>query len=274
MALTLCLTVVAFLPSVNKMNPDESMSLYKLRSEEESTMSCLSLKKLVMFMILFNAVVLSNKVLANSICVNNLGILNCGQGAVDTINFMGLININKTKVNKSLDILGKADIKYAMINGMHVRGGANISYSTISGYMDNTGDIYVHNVLVNCPTSVVGNLYGNQVTFNSVVHVVGMVNCYRCTFEDEVTLIGDLNIFNSTLKQTITANSRECMFVNTKINDLVMKRSNDNNQQVVKLDADSVANNITFEGANGKVILTGHSTVKGKVVGAKVIVKP
>lgn len=213
----------------------------------------------------------STNIFANSVCSGLFGIMNCGKGTVSTVDFTGIVNVDGTIVTNAFDVLGNVEMKNANITNMHVRGMNQINNTEINGYMDITGDVHGDHLKINGSASIVGNWYGKNAVFNASTKITGITNCENCTFNNFATLTGSINVSNSQFFSSISINATESEFKQTKLQDILVKKPSNNNNQTITLSQNTTVKNITFENQNGTVVVIGSSKIMGRVEGGRII---
>lgn len=211
---------------------------------------------------------------ADSVCHSKHGILRCGIGTVQTIDYNGYANLEGTTVSGMLRVEGNADIHNAQLHQMFGRGLMHLTKTTIADTLEVVGTVEANEVELLGPNKIVGDFYGNHVTLATTAKMIGTVDCQFCIFKNDVWLVGDITVAHSEFLGAITLNAKTSIFSYTKMHNILVKKSSDNEEQVIQLQEGSSVHDIIFESQTGKVMLSKHAQLTGTVQGGKIITLP
>lgn len=207
---------------------------------------------------------------ADSVCTNKQSNMNCTQGVVNGMKFKGNIIFDKTTVNGLASLQGNSDIQNANFDKLNLSGNASLVSSNVNN-IKVKGSVYAKDVNVKGDTNVLGKFYGANTTVDNNVKLVGIIDCDHCTFKKNTALYGDVVMSDSEVLGSLSLNSARNAFYQTKLNDVVVKKSSHNLKQTITLNHGTTVNNIRFEGEGGVVMLDDSSTILGKVENGTVV---
>lgn len=208
----------------------------------------------------------------NSICQSNNGVMRCGPGTVNELNYRGYVDIDGTTITDYFDVLGQVDADNAYINRFHVRGQTQLRKTNITTLMEVNGDVRANDIVVSSPMTIIGSLYAGHGTFASSVNLTGTIHCDTCLFNDKTFIVGNIKINNSEFAREITMTISNAFFSNSKLKDIHVMPTNDNNEeQAIYLKENTLAQNIKFDSGKGVVFVSNGSRIMGTVTGGKII---
>lgn len=179
--------------------------------------------------------------------------------------------MRSTKVVLGLIMAGAVSMTYADVCKV-VPGSVTCGKGTINNLSAN-GMVSVNGTTIDGPTIINGMLTADDANFRSL-HINGSVSLIQCTVSTEADIKGTLNASSSKFESTLDIYSSSIRLINSKINNHLQVHHTDNQKQEIFLDNNSeVVGNIIFDDGNGKVYVSGGSSIGGKVIGGEVINK-
>lgn len=208
---------------------------------------------------------------ANEVCKNEFGTLRCGSGMVDDINYLGYVDANGTTVSNMVSVRGNVTANNTHFNNVSIKGESHFTNSEIVGQFQMTGNINTKEVNFDNKADITGNFFASHTILRDATNVIGMINCEYCTFRMDTTIVGDITIENSQFIKNLMITTKKANFSSSKLNDLYIKKQNEDVEQVVYLNKGSQVHNVTFENQKGVIILSGNSQINGNIQGGKVV---
>src|SRR5262245_974598 len=145
------------------------------------------MKKSLMLLIFVN--LLSTHAFANDICVAQYGTMKCSTGSIDSINYMGFVDLDGTTVVNNIDIFGTLTARDGNLNNVNVKGESHLAKTLISGTLQSIGRVNSNDLEVIKSTNIVGSFVANHTTLDAPTSIVGMVECESCIFKKDATII-------------------------------------------------------------------------------------
>lgn len=213
---------------------------------------------------------ISVNALANGVCTDHQSNRNCAQGVLNGLNYKGNIIFDKTTVNGLAKLQGNSDIQNASFDRLNLNGNGSLVSSQVNTF-NVRGSVYAKDVMVKGDTNVLGKFYGANTTIANNAKFVGVIDCDHCRFQKNTALYGDVVMSDSEVLGSLSLNSAKNDFYQSKLNDIVVKKSVHHEKQVISLNHGTTAKNIRFEGQGGVVMLDSSSSVLGKVENGTIV---
>ena len=179
--------------------------------------------------------------------------------------------MNKKKLLTAMLLAGSTGIASANVCTVEP-GSVTCGKGSVTDLSGN-GMVTVNGTTILEGTSVNGLLKANDATFGSL-EVHGTATLTQCIINDVADFKGTITAASSQFKHPLDIYSNLSRFINTKIDDTIHVHHTDNPKQVVHLEKNSVVSgDIIFDDGHGEVIVRGHSSISGKVIGGEIIYK-
>lgn len=209
----------------------------------------------------------------NPICTDKYGVMRCSSGTIDSINYRGIVDLDRTTVNGIYKVLGNSDIQNSHLNDVYVRGSVHINRTDIRKEMEIIGNTHANNVEILGSTKVVGDFFGTDTVMSSLANLIGTIKCDHCKFKNDAALFGDVDISNTEVMGLTILNAKTSSFSASKLNNITVKKPSRDEEQIVQLKDSTIVHNIYFENHKGFVVLSGKSKITGTVDGGKIETK-
>lgn len=150
-----------------------------------------------------------------------------------------------------------------------IPGSVTCGSGVVAGLMGN-GMVNVDGTTINGAAVINGQLNAEGAHFVTL-EVMGSANLSQCTVSDVTDIKGSLTALATDFQRNVDIYSTAVRFSKSNITGDVHVHHSDSEKQIVYLDKMSVVSgNIIFDDGDGKVIVRGHSKIKGKVIGGHV----
>ena len=155
--------------------------------------------------------------------------------------------------HKAIKVSGAADFSNAHFKSLSVNGALDLNNSKVDERIKVHGAASLNKVQVGS-VKVYGALHAKGVVVHGTAKIAGALVAHNSKFQD------------------IKISTVECALENTTTKNIVFETDSHKKQQKLVLKGKTVINgDITFESENGEVILDKTSTIKGKIIGGKII---
>lgn len=212
----------------------------------------------------------SVNVFAAAVCTDHDSNRNCTQGTLNGLTYKGNIIFDKTTVNGLAKLQGNSDIQNANFDKLNLNGNGSLVSSNVNTFKVR-GSVYAKDVTVKGDTNVLGKFYGANTIIANNAKLVGVIDCDHCSFQKNTMLYGDVVMSDSEVLGSLSLNSAKNEFYQSKLNDIVVKKSVHHEKQVISLNHGTIAKNIRFEGQGGVVMLDSSSSILGKVENGTIV---
>ena len=228
------------------------------------------MKKIFMYMCVIS-MFLPLTTFASGICDSNHGTLTCGSGTINDISYTGFVDADGTTVSNSVDVWGDVSIANSHLNIIKVTGESRLKKTDIAGSLKLMGRVNANDVQINNSAKITGDIYAKIAIFNGVTNIIGLIECEHCVFKTNVDVVGDIKTEYSEFLSDLTLDTSKATFINTKLNDIIVKQPHDYDSQTIYLKNNSKAHNISFASQKGIVMLSDTSQITGLVQGGKIV---
>jgi cytoskeletal protein CcmA (bactofilin family) len=208
---------------------------------------------------------------ANNVCGGYFGILTCGNGEVDNINFLGDVHMEGTRVLDKTRILGMLDANYSHFKFLNLRGEISLRKTEVDADAVLTGYVKATEVHFYASLDLRGNLSARDFYVKGWAKIFGSIDCQNCHFNQNSTFVGDVQFKDSQLMAPALIDAHVINFVRTNANDIKIKYPNDGREQVINLIDASTVHDIKFENGKGIIYVSKNSVITGSVSGGQVI---
>lgn len=224
------------------------------------------MKKILFFVLAGFAI----NAMADNVCVDHKKNRDCSMGVVNGMTYRGNVHFDKTTVSGLANLQGNTDISNATFDNLNLKGNASVTGTQVNT-MSVKGNVYAKNVTVKESTNVLGKFYAANTNLPANSTFVGIIDCDHCLFEKNTSLFGDVVVSDSESLGSLNLDSGRNAFYQSKLNDVVMKKSNGKTKQIISLNHGTTVKNIRFETKGGMVMLDDSSTITGTVEGGTVV---
>ena len=131
------------------------------------------------------------------------------------------------------------------------------------------GLVRLNRVKVTGIAKIDGNLIANDLTAKEIF-INGDAKIDASYIPLQLNINGLLKSSNSNFNN-IVANSNKIILKKCEVVSIIFKEPFENTDQILELIDSRIKEDIEFKSGKGKVILTGESKVKGKIIGGKII---
>lgn len=169
---------------------------------------------------------------------------------------------------------------------IHVTGQFKLENNTNAGALEVIGPVSVKKVAADS-VNVTGPLTFNALTVHGATIIIGPFTGTTASLA-QLTVTGSLNVtdvsvagatyvcgactFKDSTLHAVTLATREATFENTPTDSIFVKKEQTAEPQIIILNGEKsiVQGDVTFEGKNGKVILTNNAKITGNVIDGQI----
>lgn len=187
-------------------------------------------------------------------CVTNNGQTTCRPGVTSSLQSHGKLNINGTKIEKSLTSHGPTLISDALLSQVTIHGPLTMTDGRVTGAFSVHGPARISGTHISSPIEVYGPFELDGATITGPVYIKGPVN-----------------ITDATIWQTIDAYASTNKVSDSEIMSLIVHTTNEDEQPVVHLKNCLVQGDIRFIGHTGEVQTDTDTTIYGQITNGTLI---
>lgn len=164
---------------------------------------------------------------------------------------------------------GSAQMKDAQLKDLHHSGELELEKVKISGAAIINGHLQATESLFNDLT-VNGQSELKESQAQGTTSVNGALQAKESKFDGNLTVHGQLEAKDSKFLKKVIITSSKIEFTNCELQDLTIKSTKTDKQQILTLDDTKINGDVTFESGNGLIKMDKASKIAGKVTGGTI----